>query len=223
MVQNRFSSDDPYIMAAVISTARSKSNQADLNVVIQEQDFLRSTSATQQQTGLTSTVTNPVPNVTNVAIQTVYNSENPPPEQPPCFLGITQITLVNGYKSIRDVSVQQDYTMSFDAETGKRESDQVIGKWEHWVDSFMLVEFEDGHTTGVDKEGSHKYWNQGLYVPIRDLEIVWHWDNEWKPRKVVERRVINEPTMLYNLTTARLHNYQANGDAVSNTKSLNQD
>ena len=218
----KFADQDSYVLTALIKTA--KTNQADLNVVIQDQDYLRATAVTQQQTGLTTAPATPVPNVSIVAQQTVGSSQNTGGGGAPCFIGITSVTLEHGYKYIRDVCVETDFAIAFDEVTGIREPQQITDKWEHLVDSWMLVEFEDGHSTGVDKDGDHKYWNQdGIYIPIRELDSVWHWSDGWKARRVVERRVINEKTLLYNITVANRHNYIANGDAVSNNKKLPDD
>jgi len=67
-LQDKFSSEDPYVLPVLIQTATS--NQADLNVVMQESDYLRATSAAYQVQGLTITPINPIPNVTAVAQQT---------------------------------------------------------------------------------------------------------------------------------------------------------
>jgi len=69
MVMNKFASDDPYVISALLQTAQT--NQADLNVVVRETDHLRATAVTYQAQGLTSNPANPVPNVTIVAVQTV--------------------------------------------------------------------------------------------------------------------------------------------------------
>lgn len=77
----KFADQDSYVLSSLIATA--KSNQADLNVVIQEQDFLRATAVTQGPTGLTTAPGTPLPNVTIVAQTTVGNAENPPADKPP--------------------------------------------------------------------------------------------------------------------------------------------
>lgn len=69
MVQNKFSDDDPYVLPALILTARN--NAFDLNVSIQDANYLHSTAVTYQQQGLTSNPVNPVPTVTLVATQTI--------------------------------------------------------------------------------------------------------------------------------------------------------
>lgn len=67
-LQDKFSSEDPYVLPVLIQTAGS--NQADLNVVMQESDYLQASSAAYQVQGLTITPINPIPNVTIVAQQT---------------------------------------------------------------------------------------------------------------------------------------------------------
>lgn len=67
-LQDKFSSENPYVLPVVIQTAAS--NQADLNVVMQESDYLQASAATSQPEGLTINPANPVPNVTIVAQQT---------------------------------------------------------------------------------------------------------------------------------------------------------
>lgn len=92
-VRDRFSGDNPFVLSALIATARS--NQADLQVAIRENDHLRSTSAYFQSQGLTNNPANPVSNVTLVAQQTVGNAvgdgEIPDPRCPE----VNQWVLVN--------------------------------------------------------------------------------------------------------------------------------
>jgi hypothetical protein len=71
MVQNKFAVDDPYVLAQFLQAASS--NRGDLNVILQEQDYLKATSAYYQQQGLTNNASNLVPNVTQVAQTTVGN------------------------------------------------------------------------------------------------------------------------------------------------------
>lgn len=71
-IQNRFASDDPYVLSALTATARN--NQADLQVVVRETDHLRATSVYFQAQGLTNTAANPVSNAALVAQQTIGNS-----------------------------------------------------------------------------------------------------------------------------------------------------
>ncbi len=68
-LQNKFASDDPYILGALSATA--KTNQSDLQVVIRETDHLKATSVYFQGQGLTNTVANPSSNATLVAAQTI--------------------------------------------------------------------------------------------------------------------------------------------------------
>jgi len=71
MVQDRFSSDNPYVLAQYLQAATS--NRGDLNAILQEQDFLKATSVFVQQQALTNNPANPVANVTQVSQQTVGN------------------------------------------------------------------------------------------------------------------------------------------------------
>ncbi len=68
-INGQFADQDSYVLPILLQTAAT--NQADLNVVIQESDYLQATSVAFQTEGLTATAANPVPNVTIVAQQTL--------------------------------------------------------------------------------------------------------------------------------------------------------
>jgi len=133
-----------------------------------------------------------------------------------CFIPITQIMMADGHtKAIAHIKIR-DMVMAFDR-TGKFEPKMVTDTFAHLVGSYMLVEFEDGHTTGLD--GKHQYWTQNdRYAPISTLDYVWHWSDAWRQRKIVDRRIVVVETILHNITVADHHNYLANFDAVSNIK-----
>ncbi len=137
----------------------------------------------------------------------------------PCHIPITTITLDTGHTFIHNIRIN-DTVLSFDAKTGERFSDIVTATFQHRVDEWLKVIFADGHSSGVDKEGAHKYWTQdGQYQPISELNYVWRWvEGIWMRRPIVEKVVIKERTILYNFTTERYHNYEANGNACSNAK-----
>jgi len=221
MVQNKFASDDPYILSALIATARS--NQADLNVVITEQDYLRATAVTQQQQGLTGAIANPVPNVSNVAQSTVGNSQNPPPPPLPCFLGHTPVTYWdNGWKQmpISRLAILQDRprVLSFDGDK------QVQGEILHVSCKirfdYLYVTFEDQSGTCVAPE--HRYWTPKGYTQIQHMlgKFVYNADN--KPIRVthIDRCEVRQGIPVFNLSVDKYENYVANGHRVHNNKSL---
>ncbi len=89
MVADKFAVDNPYVLSQFLQAASS--NRGDLNVILQEQDYLKATSVYYQQQALTNNTANPVPNVTQVAQQTVGNgvsdgtiSPSGEPERPAC-------------------------------------------------------------------------------------------------------------------------------------------
>ena len=131
-----------------------------------------------------------------------------------CFIGTTRVDLPSGSKLIRDILVGEDEVMAFDS--NRRLPKLVTGKHIQLVDEFLQVEFADGEVTGVTR--NHMYWTGAVYLPIRKLDRVMHWDGQWRERRIVEKRVVRERTLVYNLTVEDLYNYCANGDAVSNLK-----
>lgn len=155
----KFADQDSYILSALIATAGS--NQADLNVVIQEQDFLRATAVTQQQQGLTGTIANPVPNVSSVAQVTVGNSESPEPPPRPCFLAHTPITYWDGdtlaQMPIARLAVLQDRpkVLSFN-ERNEPVKGEILHVHCKVRFDYLYVTFEDQTGTCVAPE--HRYW-----------------------------------------------------------------
>jgi hypothetical protein len=132
-----------------------------------------------------------------------------------CFIGTTRVDMPSGSKPICDIRVGEDEVLAFDG--ARRLPKLVTGKHIHLVDEFLLVEFKDGEVTGATK--NHMYWTGSVYVPIKDLDRVMHWAGGWwRERRIVEKSVVRERALVYNLTVADLHNYCANGDAVSNLK-----
>lgn len=207
----------------------SNNNQSALQATITETDQVRASAVIFQPTGLLANPTNDVPNVTTAAQGDIgaalgnVGQEGTPAQQPggggnPCFIGQTKIDTPRGDVHIRVIRLG-DIVWAFDAVTGTRVHRRVIGKWEHLVDGYTLVEFSDGRSTGV--MDIHRYWQKnGQYQPVKDIDSVWHWDGEWKEAKIVQRTVIKGETVVYNLTVENDHNYLANGDAVSNLKPL---
>ena len=230
-IYGRFADQNDIVVTGQVQTANN--NQTTLNAVLAETNQIRGGTVIFQSLGLlTSYDPNQVPGVTGALVGTVgaalggigqtgTQSEQPGGGGIPCFLGITGIRLASGGSIfIRDIQLKQVIT-SFDPMTGERFDGRVTDKFEHLVDGYMLIEFEDGHSTGVDKDGNHGYWvGQGQYAPVRDLSSVWHWDDGWKERKIVSKKIIEEETILYNLTVEGFHNYIANNDAVTNLKPL---
>jgi hypothetical protein len=232
-INGRFSDQNDLVVTGQVQTANN--NQIALNASLAETDQIRGSSVVLQPTGLLATPPNLVPGVTTTLLGTIgaalsgegqqgTASNEPGGGGIPCFLGVTSIRLANGgFALIHDIRLNQ-MVVSFDPMNGEWASGRVTDKFEHLVDGYMLIEFEDGHSTGVDKEGNHRYWvGQGLYAPIRELSSVWHWNDGWKERKIVNKKVIEEETIVYNMTVEGFHNYLANNDGVSNLKPVDDD
>ena len=235
-IRGKFADQDSITLTGITLTANN--NQTALNAALAEANFLQGTNVVLASGSLLAQQSSTLPTVGATLLGTVgaalggigqagSASTEPGGGGNPCFIGISNVKRPdNGQTFIRDIQVK-DMVTSFNPSTGQHLEGMVTDKFEHLVDEWMLVEFTDGHSTGVDKDGNHKYWTwQGVYVPIRELEIVQHWDNGWKPRYVKERRVIKSETILYNLTVkceGNFHNYMANNDAVSNLKPLDDE
>lgn len=234
-IQGKFSDQNDIVVTAMSLAANN--NLTAANVAITDANHLQGSNVTFQPSGLLATINAPIPSVAQAVQGTVgaalagIGQQGTASEQPggggiPCFIGISNVRRPNnGQTFIRDIELK-DSVVSFNSFSGDLVEGMVTDKFIHLVDEWMLVEFADGHSTGVDKDGNHKYWTQnGLYVPIRDLEIVHHWDSGWKQRRVKERRVIKSEMVIYNLTVkseGNFHNFLANNDAVSNLKPIDQ-
>lgn len=225
-VRGKFTDQDSYVLSQLLQSVTS--NAADLNVVVQENDYLRSTSVVFHQQSLTANPSNLVPTASNVAAQTVNSgvsdgtiTPDGEPVERPCFVGWTAITMKGGtYKAIKDIQVGKDWVKSFDR-CGNRIDALVIGKWEHWSQESLLVKFADGRETHTHP--IHKYWvKEDIFEPIFHLNRVWHWDGGWKVVEIIEKKLLKQPIMLYNITVDTYHSYEANGDAVSNLKPIDQ-
>lgn len=218
-----FTDQDPLVLGAQIITARS-TVKTDLNTIINENDVTRATNTflNSQSVGNSSAGASQVSAVAQVAAQTVgagQSSGEITDGGQPCHIPITAIALPLGHTFIERITVN-DMVLSFDDTTGERVPDLVIATFQHRVDEWLKVTFADGHSSGVDKEGTHKYWTQdGQYRAIIDLDSVWRWVNGvWIPRKIIEKTVVKEQIILYNFTTEKYHNYEANSNACSNSK-----
>jgi len=65
----KFADNNAYALSQIILTAQS--NQADLNVIVQENDGVRASSVVFQVQGLTANPANPIPVVTIVGQNTI--------------------------------------------------------------------------------------------------------------------------------------------------------
>lgn len=232
-IQGKFAEQNDIVTTGQILSANN--NQASFNAALADANHLQGTNVSLQPSGLLTATNAPIPSVATALQGTVgaalggigqggTASEQPGGGGIPCFIGITNVRRPNnGQTFIRDIQIK-DIVTSFNPFSGVHIEGIVTDTFAHLVYEWMLVEFADGHSTGVDKDGHHKYWTQsGLYAPIRDLDATWRWDNGWKPRRIKERRVIKEETILYNVTVkceGDFHNYMANNDAVSNLKPI---
>ncbi len=93
MVQMKFSSDDPYVLAAVSLTASSHI-KSDLTVILIENDQVHSTNVFLRAQATTNSAANPVSAVTAVGNQAIGagvsdgtiepdGNPNPRPDRPP--------------------------------------------------------------------------------------------------------------------------------------------
>jgi hypothetical protein len=226
-IQGIFADQNDLVLTGQIQTANN--NQSTLNAVMAETDQVRGTSVVLQPTGVLGSPGAPNADVAAAAQGTVgaalagIGQTGTPSEEPgggglPCFIGATKIDTPTGDVHIRQIQLG-DTVWAFDSITGVRIPKRVVGKYEHLVDEYTLVEFSDGHTTGV--VDIHRYWQKnGQYREIKDIDTVWHWDGEWKEVRVVQRTVVKGEVVVYNMTVKDEHNYIANGDATSNLKPL---
>ncbi len=220
-INGRFSDQIPEILGAQLITARTNV-KTDLNAILVESDQIRATNTflVSQNIGNSNASGGIASAVALTAAGTVgaaQTSGEIGSGGQPCFFGTVRIETTHGWKHIRHIIIG-DVVVTFDPATGELSQGKVVATFQHLVSKYCLLEFEDGGTTGVDAEGAHRYWDGADYQAVADLESVYHWDGKWKPRKIVDRRIVNEQVILYNFKVEGFHNYIANGDAVSNTK-----
>lgn len=219
----KFSDQIPDVASALALSAASRL-VSDLNLSTVENDQVRATNTfLNTASNVGNNAANPASSVITVGASVVGGSVAGGEIQPdgnPCHISTTQISLWDGgSKSISQFKCSEDYVTGFDVHTGARGKGQVIGVASHAVDAWMLVAFDDGHSTGVDETGAHKYWTGNDWAPISDLEYVYHWSGtDWTRRQIAERKVVKESTILWNLTVRTFKSYIANGNACSNRK-----
>jgi len=222
-INGRFTDQIPTVLSAQLITART-TVKTDLGAIITESDQLRATNTflisqnlgnSNASGGVGSAVTQTITGTVGAA-QTLGEIGS---GGQPCFIATTRIELPNNnWRFIADMRIG-DILVSFDPVSGMLDKGLVIAVMKHLVPRYQIVEFGNGHTTGVDADGGHRYWiGHGEYQHIRELEQVFRWDDMWEPEKIVGRRIIEQETVLYNLTVANHHNYIANHHAVSNRK-----
>jgi len=222
-INGKFSDQNPIVLSAQLITART-SVKTDLGAVLTESDQIRATNTFLISQNLGNS--NASGGIGSVVAQTVIGTVGAAQQSggigsggQPCFTSVTRIELPdNNWRFIADMRIG-DSVISFDPVSGMLDTGMVIAVMKHLVPRYQIVEFENGHTTGVDADGGHRYWiGKGEYQPIRELEQVFRWDDMWTPEKIVARRIVEQETVLYNLTVANNHNYIANHHAVSNAK-----
>lgn len=225
-IKGRFSDQDSYVVTQQALTAVN--NNAEFNVALIENDYTRATSAQFVQQALTRSIANPVPDVTAAGQGTIgaaLGGINQPPDasipspiNPGCFAAYTNVELVGQNIPISLVRCGVDKVLAFDAH-GRRFEKLIVGKYEHYVQESLIVQFEDGRWTHTTPE--HLYWVDGdTYAPIGKLASVKHWDGEWQTVNILSKMEVRVPLLVYNLEVENLHTYFANGDAVHNLKPL---
>ncbi len=222
-LDGKFSDQNPFVLSAQLITAKTNV-KTDLNAILVENDQIRATNTflITQNVGNSNAAGGIGSAVAQTAIGTVGAAQTAGEIGSgglPCFIATTRIELPdNNWRFIADMRIG-DSVMSFDPVSGMIDTGMVVAVMKHLVPNYQIVEFENGHTTGVDADGGHRYWiGKGEYQPIRELEQVFRWDDMWEPEQIVSRRIVGQETVLYNLTVANNHNYIANHHAVSNSK-----
>lgn len=222
-LDGKFSDQNPFVLSAQLITART-TVKTDLNTILTENDQIRATNTflITQNAGNSNAGGGIGSAVAQTAIGTVGAAQTGGEigsGGQPCHNSVTRIEMPdNGWKYIADIAIN-DKVVCFDPISGMLDIGLVVATFQHLVPRYQLIEFEGGATTGVDADGTHKYWTgAGGYEPISDLEFVWHWDDCWVQRKIVNRRIVEEETILYNFTVSNWHNYLANHNASSNSK-----
>lgn len=217
MPQDKFSSDNPYVLGALLLTANN--NQADLNVVIQESDFLRATSPVFAQQGLTNSTANPASNATLVAQQTIGNAVGQGEITPGCFIGSTNFTLFDG-SLIKMEEVYKNYAdivaLSF-TETEERTPGVIKQAFRRQAPWYVLAYFSDGSVDGVLPE--HRYYTPSdIYLPLKYLigKHVVHEDGSMLTLEGLE--VVRKQVDVYNVHIETYQNYCANRKRVHNLK-----
>lgn len=222
-IQGRFTDESPNIISAQIITANT-TVKTDLNTIIAEADQIRGTNVylLSQQVGQAGNDAgaSAVSQTASQAIGEAQTFGEIGGGGQPCSIAVSRIEMADGgWKYIRNIRLK-DEVVSFNPFTGELTTGIVTDLFQHLVQEYCLIEFEDGHTTGIDAKGVHRYWMQkGQYKSIADLDRVIHWDGQgWMPRGIVNRTIIKGETVVYNFTVAGHHNYLLNKDAVSNLK-----
>lgn len=224
-IQGKFADQDSITLSGQVQTANN--NQIGLNAALAEANQLQGTNALLASGGLLLQQSAPLPTVGATLLGTVgaalggVGQQGTASQEPggggiPCFASGTPITCIDGVKSIFEIEVGKDWVKCHD-NLGTRINALCIGKWEHWVEESLLVKFRDGRMTHTT--ANHRYWVDGdRYEPIWNLDWVWHWNEKWVQVDIIEKVVITKPMLVYNLTVDVYHNYEANGDSVSNLK-----
>lgn len=218
-----FSDQDPFVLSAQLITAKT-TVQTDLNTILTENDQIRATNTflITQNVGNSNAAGGIGSAVAQTAIGTVGAAQTGGEigsGGQPCSIGISRIEMAyGGWKFIRDIRLK-DEVVTFDPMTGALSTGVVTDTFQHLVQAYCLLEFDDGRTTGIDELGVHRYWTtHGKYEAIANLDSVWHWDDCWVQRKIINRRIVEGETTVYNFTVQGNHNYLLNHDAVSNSK-----
>jgi hypothetical protein len=226
-INGKFAEQNDIVTTGQILSANN--NQASFNAALADANHLQGTNVTLQPGGLLTTTNAPIPSVATALQGTVgaalggIGQQGTASQQPggggiPCFASGTPISLADEVKSIFEVVVGVDWVKCHD-KLGTRINALCIGKWEHWVEESLLVKFRDGRMTHTT--ANHKYWVEDeIYEPVWNLDWVWHWDKKWIQVDIVEKVAITKPMLVYNLTVDTYHNYEANGDSVSNLKPI---
>ncbi len=227
MVQDRFSSDNPYVISQQLQAANSTTKVA-LSVILTESDQVHSTNVFLNAQALTNNPSNPVSAASNTGQQAVGSGVATGGIQPdgnPCFLGHIPVTYWDG-GILKTLPISQFYgydaaklpfALSF-AEDGSLVRGKITRVYKRTREDYLHVTFSDHTATDVAPE--HRYWTGEEYVPIKDLLDRSVLDLRNEPVRVehIDHVFCPKGIVVYNMTIEKWENYVANGHRVHNRK-----
>lgn len=138
------------------------------------------------------------------------------PPQWSCFLGDTPFTLHGGerikFKKLYDEREKHKFAKSFN-DKNEVVKGRILKVFRTLAYEYLFVTFSDGSQVGV--KPNHKYFSDGQYVPISELQ-----DEFVSGVQVLDLKPVKNPkgAWMYNATIKEYANYEADGKRVSNLK-----
>ncbi len=220
---DKFITEDPYILSALMLTADN--NSADLNVIIREQDGVQATSAFFRTQGLTSSIATPSATVALVAQQTIGAAlggiDQPIGGFDRCFLGHTMVSLFNGkqipFSELYKKREERLSALSFDRDD-RPVPGVIVDVGRYTTKEWVKITFSDG--TSTEARPTHPYFTGEGYEAIGNLwrKTVMNQNNE--PVTIINLEKRTGEVFTYNLSIKDYRNYCADGKRVSNLKPL---